>query len=46
MDATLKEIKDYFGYTSLSAFSADWRVLPEKDRAHIREGIGNHTFTY
>lgn len=45
-EASLKEIKDFFGYESLSAFSKDWKILPETDRKDIREGLSNGTLTY
>lgn len=50
-EATLKQVAEYFrsgegGYESLSAFSKDWKLLSETDRAQIREGIGNGTLTY
>lgn len=45
-EATLKDIKDFFGYSSLSAFSADWKQMPEQDREQIRTGIGNGSLTY
>jgi hypothetical protein len=45
-EANLKQIKEFFGYVSLSAFSADWKQMSETDRAQIRDGIGDGTFTY
>lgn len=45
-EITLKGIKDFFGYSSLSAFSADWKEMPEKDRAQIKEGLSNGSLTY
>jgi hypothetical protein len=44
--ATLGQVKDFFGYPSLSAFSVDWKKMPEKDRQEIRRGIGDGTLTY
>lgn len=43
---TLKDIKEFFGFTSLSEFSAEWKPLSEKDREDIKSGIDNGTFTY
>lgn len=43
---SLKDIKDLFGYSTLSAFSKDWKQLSDKDKEQIKEGIGNGTFTY
>ena len=45
-DATLGQVKDFFGYPTLAAFSADWKQLPEKDRAELRRGIGDGSLTY
>lgn len=45
-DATLGQVKDFFGYPTLSAFSADWKQLPEKDRAQLRAGIGDGSLNY
>ena len=42
----LKDIKDYFGYESLSAFSADWRGLDAESREQIKTGIENGSLTY
>ena len=47
-EATLKQIADFFrkeGET-LSQFAAEWKALPEEDKAQLREGIGNGTLTY
>lgn len=43
---TLKDIKDFFGYKSLSDFSADWKQVSDADRAQIKTGIENESFTY
>lgn len=45
-EASLKDIKDFFGYETLPAFAADWKQLPEADRAQIRGGITDGTLTY
>ena len=45
-EASLTDVKNYFGYPSLSAFGVDWKQMPDEDRRQIREGIGNGTFTY
>ena len=31
---------------SIREFSADWKALSEKDKADLRIGISNGTFTY
>jgi hypothetical protein len=45
-DATLGQVKDFFGYPTLAAFSADWKQVSNEDRAQIRAGIGDGTLTY
>lgn len=44
--ATVKEIKEFFGFTSVAQMNAEWKQLTDKDKEQIREGIGNGTFTY
>ena len=47
-EATLKQVADFFrkdGET-LTQFSQEWKSLTDDDKAQIREGIGNGTFTY
>lgn len=45
-DATLKQVQEFFGYPTLSAFSQDWKALPDADRQQIKAGIGDGTLTY
>lgn len=45
-EATLVQVKDYFGYASLSAFSKDWKQLTEEDREQLKAGIGDGSLTY
>lgn len=45
-DATLKQVKDFFGEENTAKFAAEWRQLSEQDKADLRAGIGNGTFTY
>jgi hypothetical protein len=45
-DATLAQVREYFGYPNLSAFSADWKTMSNEDRAALRAGIGNGSLTY
>jgi hypothetical protein len=45
-DATLTQVKEFFGYPNLAAFSVDWKQMPDADRKQIREGIGNGTLIY
>ncbi len=43
---SIREIQKYFAYDSIKEFSADWKALSEKDKADLRIGISNGTFTY
>lgn len=43
---TLKDIKEYFGYQSLSDFSADWKGVDAASREQIKTGIENGSLTY
>lgn len=43
---SLKEIKDFFGYKTLKAFSDDWKLLDENSRRQIRQGLEDGTYTY
>jgi len=44
--ATLIEVKNYFGYDSPTAFAKDWKQLSDQDKTQLKVGIGNGTFTY
>lgn len=46
MGINLKDIKDFFGFTSLSEFSTEYKQLSEKDREEIKAGIENGSLTY
>lgn len=45
-EITLKGIKDYFGYSTLPAFSKDWKQLSDKDKEEIKKGLSDGTLTY
>jgi hypothetical protein len=44
--ATIKDVKDFFGYSNTTVFAADWKRLSDKDKDDLRNGIGDGTFTY
>jgi hypothetical protein len=44
-DATLKETMAYFGI-SIGQFGKEWKELTDEDKAQIKAGIGDGTFTY
>ena len=46
MQCALTELKNYFGYKSMSEFTQDYKALTPKDQKELREGIGDGTFTY
>lgn len=43
---TLKDIKEFFGFKSLSEFSAEWRQVSDADREQIKAGIENGSLAY
>lgn len=43
---SIKDIKAFFEYPTLKAFSDDWKLLPDTDKADIRKGLTDGTFTY
>lgn len=46
--ATIKAVSDFLrkeGET-LKEFTAQWNTLSDAEKAQIREGIGNGTYTY
>lgn len=45
-DATLAQVREFFGYPNLSAFSADWKALPNDDREQIKQGLGDGSLSY
>jgi hypothetical protein len=46
MPTTIKDIKDFFGYSTLSEFSVDWKALSDRDKEQIRGGIDDGSFDY
>lgn len=43
---TILEIKNFFGYTKLADFKADWEKLTDADKAQIKAGLSDGTFSY
>lgn len=43
---TILEIKNFFGYTKLTEFKADWEKLTDKDKAEIKAGLADGTYNY
>lgn len=44
-DATLKQVIDYFGLP-MSQFAKEWKAVSDEDKAQIKAGIGDGSFTY
>jgi len=40
MDATISQIKNYFGYTTMVEFAPAWRKLTEEDRTELKTYVG------
>ena len=43
---SMKTIMQFFGYTNLPEFAADWAQLNAKDKAQIKSGILDGTLNY
>lgn len=46
MAATLIEVRKFFDFEDMKQFRQEWTALTEDDRAQIREGLGNGSYTY
>lgn len=44
--ATLNDVRKFFNIESVAKFSAMWKNLTDKDKAELKEGIGNGSLTY
>lgn len=45
-NATLNDIRKFFGIDNIAQFRKEWNDLSDKDKAHIKSGIENDTLTY
>lgn len=45
-DATMKQVSEFFEYSSLSEFRKDWLALTDQDRAQIKAGLGDGSLNY
>lgn len=45
-EATLIEVKNYFGIESAAEFSREWKQLTDTDKAQLKKGIGDGSLTY
>ena len=44
--ATMTEVRKFFDINPLKTFKEMWDELADKDRWHIRSGLGDGTFDY
>lgn len=42
----LNEIRQFFGITNVALFRKEWSELSDKDKAEIKEGLSNGSYTY
>jgi len=40
MEATIKDIKEFFGYTSLAQLRDEWASLTEEEKKYFKEAVG------
>jgi hypothetical protein len=45
---TLKDVRDYFKVEGqpLTQFGEEWKQLSDKDKAELKQGIGDGSLTY
>lgn len=46
MDATISQVKNFFGEDNTAKFAKEWRDLTDTDKAQIKAGIGDGSLTY
>ena len=44
-DAGVKELKEFFEMDA-ATFMREWKNLTDEDKAQLKAGVGNGTFTY
>ena len=44
-DAGVKELKEFFGMDA-ATFMREWKELSDEDKADLKKGVGDGTFTY
>lgn len=45
-EATIKQVMEFFGYTSTSSFMAEWKALDTKSKDQLRAGVGDKSLNY
>ena len=48
-EITIKAIKEFFGMRpgdTLKSFTEEWKSLSDEDKAQIKQGLSDGTFTY
>jgi hypothetical protein len=38
-EATLREVMNYFSYTSMTEFRKDWNALSDEEKKEFKEGV-------
>ena len=42
----VKPVMEFFGFTSVTAFMREWKLLDEKDQEQLKQGLSDGTLTY
>lgn len=42
----MKQIMEFFGFTSAGAFMKEWKLLTETDQAQLKAGIADGSLNY
>ncbi len=46
MAVTMVDVKNYFEIENIAKFRVEWAELTDQDKADLKQGIGDGTFTY
>lgn len=44
--ASLSQVREFFGIEQAGTFRKEWTALSEQDKSDLRNGIGDGTLTY
>jgi hypothetical protein len=45
-NATIKQVMEYFGFTSAGKFMQEWKLFSPADQEQLKAGIGDGSLTY
>lgn len=45
-NSTLNDIRKFFGIDNIAQFRKEWNDLSDKDKAELKSGIQDDTYTY